>query len=288
MTTNTHQLKRSDTVLPEQAQTLDQAADERALQQLQELGIKDVDQALRAFQEDERAFNGRLKSAIIHGVLTFPLIVLSWYIIGWLKSYAAIIGWANWIVLATWLSYLGKGLWITDKQQHIASVLQHFNDPRSVGPLIEWLSHMDDDEELEETWEAVMKRVAELLPTVESAEVSGLTTGRLDWLAQSISKDSPEWSLAILQAMSKFGNEINAKSIRQVLKWPDSIASYTELQQAAEIALQQIMERAEQTRLRTSLLRPAEPSNEDTLLRPAANSESDPNSLLRPITNEVS
>ncbi|HZT43983.1 MAG TPA: hypothetical protein VFA07_17590 [Chthonomonadaceae bacterium] len=155
-----------------------------------------------------------------------------------------------------------------------ARVLARFEDVRAVGALAVALEFSD-----EETYSAVHSSLLRLLPRLQASDASLLSKRQRECLYRALGSNS-RLTVAILKALEQIGDE-------EALPYVESMTHFymPDVREAAIACLPYIQQRAEQERIRQTLLRPSS-ANETTpvfLLRPTTGAAEDNlKQLLRP------
>jgi hypothetical protein len=162
------------------------------------------------------------------------------------------------------------------RSRQLAHQLAIARDPRAVSVLVVAARDGDPD-----TQRIAIQGLTSILPQLRASDADAVTEQGMNALLNLLGRTADmTLQVAILRALEQVGDE-RAISIVEMLADPQENASVYE---AARSCLGFLRSRAEQARMRNTLLRPAAASVEPdrTLLRPAASSETPADQLLRP------
>jgi len=164
-------------------------------------------------------------------------------------------------------------------QVNAGKALAHLDDVRAVGPLAEMLEGSD-----RKTRRLVVDALTRLLPRVQPDQADLLDETHRARIARTLERSSePNFAEAAIRALDTVGDYSCADIIRRIAAWEAVSSKYVGVRAAALDALPRFERRAEQARLASTLLRPADAPEGDHLLRPASGPDATPEErLLRP------
>jgi hypothetical protein len=167
------------------------------------------------------------------------------------------------------------------KQEKETRRLAELNDLRTVGTLAEALGWED----------AGIRAIAEsaltpLLPQLKATDAYLIDDHQRTSLRKALSSDNEGLILAVLQSFEQIGDGSDVEEVEKLASGQGRAATNEGIRRAAEQCLPYLRQRLEQEKARRSLLRPTENTAEYAaeLLRPAGVAESDPDHLLRIVT----
>jgi hypothetical protein len=177
----------------------------------------------------------------------------------------------------------GVALASTRRQKAAARLLAECDDLRAVGPLVGALERQDAG-----TRAAARTALVRQLPRLRPADAHLLDETQRACLHRALAGKDAELAHAILAALQQVGDARAIPAVEKLAAGKGAAAKDGKLRQEAIDCLPVLRERAEEERVRQTLLRPAsEPEGGDTLLRPAAGAgDVDEGVLLRPVDEE--
>jgi len=190
--------------------------------------------------------------------------------------------WREW-KLEAWLLGIGAPVvlgviaaifWSLSRTQRAGAELAELDDPESVGPLLEAYAYCEWDRR---SGARVREALIQMLPNVQRGD---LTDGQLKAMARLLTRNQRGLRHAILTALERAGDSRAIPAVRRLTQSRDET-----VRTAAEDCLAVLEVRSAETREQDSLLRPAADSGEDALLRAARSAQgSAGDTLVRPVT----
>lgn len=179
-------------------------------------------------------------------------------------------------------------------RQKAASELAKINDPRAVSVLAVACRDGDPD-----TRTVAARGLKNILPRLQARDAAHITPEGMEALIALLRMADASLGVAILKALEQVGDARAIPTVERLAESPkrrrawavylDAETPQERLREAAAACLPYLRTRAEQERLRNTLLRPAQgpDSPADILLRPASAAPSTPEEqLLRPSSPE--
>ncbi len=248
-------------------------------------------EALNAAIDHMRRISSRLKRmerisslVLVNGAIT--LFILNVFSLIY-ASYGNRVGIPSSSMVAVWFLYL-VGLVVLPlnlmnlnrKRNRILDVISRFDDIRVLGPVTELL---------ERDRPAASKALIRLLPRIKSEDREHLLPAHVSQLNQLLvtlapKKGEMELGVTVIAALGKIGD---SRSLSILERFAESRSRrYTQLREAAVLALPELRQYIDNLRLGKALLRPSEPPTRE-LLHPAAGADTLGNEgLLRPDTKQ--
>lgn len=175
---------------------------------------------------------------------------------------------------------------VRDHLARSAKIFADIHDVRSVAPLLSAVHSLDSA-----ALQQFTKMMTLLLPQITASDAELIDSSNKAVLYVSVRKnweylagtdaEKNAYRLAALHAITQIGDEKAVKPLEKIL---DDGLERTEIKHAAQIALDAVKQRAEQTKESQTLLRASSDNAADaTLLKPAMPQNAEQDDLLRPV-----
>jgi hypothetical protein len=247
--------------------------------ELASLGPASAEELLAALEKEGRKHRKRQRIAkrSMYGFLAFILVYLTF-------GFALGLTTGKWEVLSNFGSLcgtfgvLGTAAAISPQFKSIATVMANLDDVRSVGWLVDAMA--TQDKQVKASAETALVRLLPRLGGPDYALLDNEQRRKLD--GQLVKSSNRELVVAILKAYEAVGDSASLDPIRVLEQGHVACSFDPYVRRIAMQAEDAIRARAEKEHQARTLLRASAGSGEDLLLRAAAGSATDEETLLRP------